>query len=114
MFGSKAPAKPPRPSVSAALQSAPPVSVVEERLLSLYMMPDDPLADDPHIGRQVRPPTADDPDMGTIVRVVLKKVQGKKKRVRVYTIDWRNPQGGVEFTREYERFEFMPFLVPEA
>jgi hypothetical protein len=74
----------------------------------------DPLASDPYIGRQVRPPTADDPDMGTIVRVVLKKVQGKKKRVRVYTIEWRNPQGGVEFTRDYERFEFMPFLVPEG
>ena len=73
-----------------------------------------PLANDPYVGRQVRPPTDDDPDMGTIVRVVLKKVQGKKKRVRVYTIEWRNPQGGVEFTREYERFEFMPFLVPEG
>ena len=45
MFGSKAPAKPPRQSVSSALQSAPPVNVVEERLLSLYIMPDDPLAD---------------------------------------------------------------------
>ena len=63
----------------------------------------------------MRPPTDDDPDMGTVVRVVLKKPTKKaKKRVRVYTIEWRNTQGGVEFTREYERFEFLPFLVPEG
>ena len=50
MFKPKAPPKAPRQSVqqsvsSAMLQSAPPINVTDERLLSLYIMPDDPAAD---------------------------------------------------------------------
>ena len=45
--------------------------------------------------------------------VVLARKFRAKKRVRVYTIEWRNPQGGLEFARDYEKAEFLPFLVPE-
>ena len=72
---------------------------------------DDPLANDPLLGRQLRAPEADDPDVGTILSVVLKKPAGKKKRTRHYTVEWRSPDGQVTLVREYERFEVVPFLI---
>ena len=72
---------------------------------------DDPLANDPLLGRQLRAPEADDPDKGIILSVVLKKPAGKKKRTRHYTVEWRSPDGQVTLVREYERFEVVPFLI---
>ena len=75
---------------------------------------DDPLANDPLLGRQFRSPVANDPNVGTILSVVLKKPAGtkrKKKRVRHCTVEWRSPAGQVTFVLEYQRFEVVPFLV---
>jgi len=41
---------------------------------------DNPMANDPLLGRQLRAPDVDDPDVGTVLSVVLKKPAGKKKR----------------------------------
>jgi hypothetical protein len=50
--------------------------------------------------------------VGTILSVILKKpAQGKKKRTRHYTVEWRSPDGQVTLVREYERFEVAPFLI---
>ena len=55
---------------------------------------DDPLANDPLLGRQLRSPEDDNPDVGIVLSVVLKKPAGaKKKRVRHYTAEWRSPAG---------------------
>ena len=63
---------------------------------------DDPLANDPLLGRKLRSPEAEDPDVGTVLSVVLKKPAGvKKKRMRYYTVEWRSPAGQVTLVREY-------------
>ena len=72
---------------------------------------DDPMANDPLLGRQLRAPDVDDPDVGTVLSVVLKKPAGKKKRTWHYTVEWRSPDGQVTLVREYERFEVAPFLI---
>ena len=75
---------------------------------------EDPLANDPLIGRKLRAPEADDEDVGTILSVTLKKPQGAKKkakRVRHYYVEWRDPQGELTLTREYVRAEVAPYLI---
>ena len=75
---------------------------------------DDPLANDPLIGRLLRSPEDDDVDTGEIISVRLKKPQGAKKkaqRVRHYFVRWTSPQGEVTLEREYEKYELTPYLV---
>ena len=40
---------------------------------------DNPLANDPLLGHELRSPEDDDPDMGTVLSVVLKKLVGAKR-----------------------------------
>ena len=75
---------------------------------------EDPLANDPLIGRKLRAPEADDEDVGTILSVTLKRPQGAKKkakRVRHYLVEWRDPQGELTLTREYVRAEVAPYFI---
>jgi len=75
---------------------------------------DDPLANDPLIGRQLRSPEDDDDDTGEIISVRLKKPEGAKKktkRVRHYFVRWTSPEGEVTLEREYEKYELTPYLV---
>ena len=75
---------------------------------------DDPLTNDPLLGRQLRSPEDNDPDVGTVISVVLKKPAGAKKKAnwtRHYTVRWKDPDGAITLTREYQNVELTPFLV---
>jgi hypothetical protein len=75
---------------------------------------DDPLDNDPLIGRALRSPEDDDDDTGKIISVRLKKPEGAKKktkRVRHYFVRWTSPESEVTLEREYEKYELTPYLV---
>ena len=70
---------------------------------------DDPLANDPLLGRQVRSLEADDPDVLSVVR--KKPAGAKKKQVRHYTAECWSPAGQVTLVREHKKYELSPYLI---